>query len=909
VSLPEIPGYQINREIGAGGMARVYLATQTSLDRPVALKVMAPALVADAQFSKRFLREAQMLAGLTHPNIVAVYEVGATNQHLHFFAMQHLSGGDLADRIQKSMSEVELVRVISCIGRALGFAHSKGVVHRDVTPGNILFDAAENPVLTDFGIARTQSGSTRITHTGVSIGTSSYMSPEQARGGNVDQRSDLYSLGALVFESLTSHPPYRGADGFAVAYAHVFEPIPRLPQHVSHWQPFIDKALAKDPDERFANAEQFVKALQDVEINAQRMVPQRALPKNVISPVPTPAPLAAPTSPSGPPPIPAADPAPTVKNLRPAELANAQAVDTVKRSLATIQTPQTVPPPARTANVDVGAPTRSWMPVALVGSLLALSGAVGFWWYQQDGNRSSPAVPIGNASPDTSSTPATGTIPNSTTAVATVDPNTSTGPGANPSANPNLDPSLTPGADPMLDPTIDPSIALDPTIALNPDGTPMLVIDPADPKPKDFGPPTREQYVKPALDRGLALQKQNKCFDARNAAVNLYRFALQTLPTSEVALKGVDECFALSTKRVSDELALATPDFKKLKTDLEVYERFAKTFGATHASNKLLATERKRVVDDLLGKAAADEKQWARSAAIAKYESVLVFDAKNKAATTGIKRAGKIGLPGFVFSDPMSAGKAPSMVVVGGGNVTLRDESGGKATLSIDRAFAVQKNEVTLADYQLFVTRSKHVTTAKGCNNIEGLALFTSKTRTWKAPGFDQESRSPVVCVGWNDAQKYVRWLSKETGENYRLLSEAEWQYLAQSAAAPSCGSGNVGDSSFMKQFEEREGYSCSDGHAGTAPVASFGANALGIADLTGNVREWTADCWNNSISAHPKTSGPWQQGACGKRVAAGTSWVSKPAEKSAIARRGFGADDLNNTVGFRVARELQNVE
>ncbi len=903
MSLPEIPGYQITREIGAGGMARVYLATQTSLDRPVALKVMAPALVADMQFSKRFLREAQMLAGLTHPNIVAVYEVGATDQHLHFFAMQHLSGGDLADRIQRSMSEVELVRVISCISRALGFAHSKGVVHRDVTPGNILFDAAENPVLTDFGIARTQHGSTRITHTGVSIGTSSYMSPEQARGGNVDQRSDLYSLGALVFESLTSHPPYRGADGFAVAYAHVFEPIPRLPQHVSHWQPFIDKALAKDPEERFANAEQFATALQDVEINAQRMVPQRALPRNVVAPVPAPMPMPV----AGPPPIPAADPAPTVKNLRPAELANAQAVDTVKRSLANIQTPQTIPPPARAANVQAELPARNWMPIALVGSLLALSGAVGFWWYQQDGRHTNPnpapstgtnaptANPLGNAETNPPTT-STATVPD--TGIPTVaDPNA---PVTDPSGHPAL-------VDPALDPLLDPNI--DPTLAMNPDGTPVVAINPTDPKPGDFGPPTREQYVKPALDRGLALQKQNKCFDARGAALNLYRFALQTLPQSEVALKGVEECFALSSKRVTDELALATPDFKKLKTDLDLYERFAKTFGAAHASNKLLASERKRVIDDLLSKAVADEKQWARGAAIAKYENVLVFDAKNKAATSGIKRAGKIGLPGFAFSDPIDSGKAPAMVVVGAGEVTLRDDAGGKTSLSIERAFAVQKNEITLADYQLFVSRTKHVTTAKGCNNIEGLALFTSKSRTWKDPGFDQESRSPVVCVGWNDAQKYVRWLSKETGQKYRLLSEAEWQYIAQSAAAPSCAAANVGDSNFMKKFEEREGYTCSDGHAGTAPVASFGASALGIADLTGNVREWTADCWNSAIAAHPKNSGPWQQGSCGKRVAAGTSWVSKPDEKSAIARRGFGADDLNNTVGFRVARDLENVE
>ena len=279
MTLPEIPGYQLEREIGVGGMARVYLAIHTALDRRVAMKVMAPALVADPAFSKRFLREARTLAGLTHPNIVAVYDVGATDSLLHYFAMQHLENGDMSARIARGIPETEVVRIISVIAKALGFAHQRGVVHRDVTPGNIMFDGANNPVLTDFGIARSEHGSTRITQTGVSIGTSSYMSPEQARGGEIDQRSDLYSLGALTFEALTGHPPYKGADGFAVAYAHVFEPIPRLPSYVSHWQSFIDKVLAKDPNERFDNADQFAMGLSDVGVSAQRILPQRVLNK------------------------------------------------------------------------------------------------------------------------------------------------------------------------------------------------------------------------------------------------------------------------------------------------------------------------------------------------------------------------------------------------------------------------------------------------------------------------------------------------------------------------------------------------------------------------------------------------------------------------------------------------------
>ncbi|MGA9333314.1 MAG: serine/threonine-protein kinase, partial [Rudaea sp.] len=243
----EIPGYVIKREIGVGGMASVHLAVQTSLEREVALKVMTSALAADPTFSKRFLQEARMLASLAHPNIVAVYDVGVTPAQQHYFSMQYLPGGDFAARVNHGLDERELTLTLAGVANALGYAHQRGYVHRDVAPGNILYDANNNPVLTDFGIALAASGGARITSTGFSVGTSHYMSPEQARGGDVDSRSDIYSLGVLCYYGLTGKPPYDGADGFAVAYAHVFEPIPRLSKEREHWHPLIDCALAKDP--------------------------------------------------------------------------------------------------------------------------------------------------------------------------------------------------------------------------------------------------------------------------------------------------------------------------------------------------------------------------------------------------------------------------------------------------------------------------------------------------------------------------------------------------------------------------------------------------------------------------------------------------------------------------------------
>jgi serine/threonine-protein kinase PpkA len=256
-----IPGYSVSGEIGRGGMAVVHRARQVLLDREVALKVLNPSLAQDPVYAQRFLQEARMLASLGHPHIVPVYDVGVTPEGLHYFSMQLFTGGDFAERMKSGIDEVELVRVLLAVANALGFAHARGYVHRDVTPCNILFDERNRPVLTDFGIARALAATSRITASGLSVGTSHYMSPEQARGQEVDRRSDIYSLGVLVYEALVGKPPFEGDDGFAVAYAHVHEPVPRLPEGQERWQPLVDRAMAKDPAQRYADTAAFIDGL------------------------------------------------------------------------------------------------------------------------------------------------------------------------------------------------------------------------------------------------------------------------------------------------------------------------------------------------------------------------------------------------------------------------------------------------------------------------------------------------------------------------------------------------------------------------------------------------------------------------------------------------------------------------
>ena len=248
--------YRIVGLLGRGGMADVYRAEDERLGREVALKAVPPEFARDPERVERFEHEVRAAAKLTHPNIVTVYEFGQ-GAGQHFYTMALMPGGDLKARIRAhpdGMPAAEARAVAAAMARALDYAHKRGLVHRDVKPENILFGEDGAPQLTDFGIARAMSSGTRMTAAGMSIGSPHYMSPEQARGQTVDGRSDLYSLGVVLYEMLTGRVPFDAGDTLAVAYAHVNDPVPELPPALAAWQPVVDRLLAKSPKERFGSA-------------------------------------------------------------------------------------------------------------------------------------------------------------------------------------------------------------------------------------------------------------------------------------------------------------------------------------------------------------------------------------------------------------------------------------------------------------------------------------------------------------------------------------------------------------------------------------------------------------------------------------------------------------------------------
>ncbi len=276
-----IPGYTIERKLDQGGMATVYLGHSASDDEKVAIKVMAPYLAADPSFCERFLQECYLTRQLVHPNILTISAYGEANS-VYYMVMEYLPGGTLTNRISdKSLTIDDSLLILTQIAKALGHAHSKQVIHRDVKPSNVMFRSENDAVLTDFGISKAIVSSNKLTMDSKAIGSPTYMSPEQIIAKDVDTRSDIYSLGIMFYEMLTGKVPFDAENAVAIAIMHQKDPIPLLPDELSQYQPLLDGMLAKSADDRFQTTSDLLNKIDDIQtpVDMKRTVMRDLLPE------------------------------------------------------------------------------------------------------------------------------------------------------------------------------------------------------------------------------------------------------------------------------------------------------------------------------------------------------------------------------------------------------------------------------------------------------------------------------------------------------------------------------------------------------------------------------------------------------------------------------------------------------
>lgn len=749
---PQVAGYRIQRKLGHGGMATVYLALQDTLDRPVSIKVMERDALQDEVSKQRFENEARTIARLSHPSIVSIYEVGRTADGRLYYSMPFLPNGDLAQR-DLGKDEQRIVDLLRTLLAALDYAHARGIVHRDVKQENVLFDADNRPLLADFGIALTKSDDVRITTAGFAVGSSGYMAPEQARGDAVDGRADLYSVGVLAYELLTGDLPFRSTDAFALALMHAQKDIPRLPPAKRHWQGFIDRALAKSPDQRFQNAQQMLSALDRIGRHTGNHLSSRVL--------------------------------------------------------------------RRFDQALSGKGWKSPVVLTLAGVAVLATGL-----YVERDRLFQAAAPAASVQP-----PATPATPNVTTPR---DVSLMSSPPSNLADSP-----------PITMPVPVPPAAASVASASSASATAATATAAA---------------VDAALRDGRASLEYGDLDRAAHRAEAAWELAPARADTGKLvadvlAAMSAQEVKATAARDDQHVLILFAHAISLVNTTISMNAPPWHAF-KTAANAAFRSREQKQT-------AASDSAGRARTQALA--SDIHRILGNETISTVPAPTPQPAAAPVAVAPSPPEPAAATvaspdQSVGVNTGVAMAVDEQGFVFLHGPINGFpgaAIARTEVTRQQYSEFVNATQHAPSTCAKADASGPA----SQRNWSSPGFPQNSDHPVVCVSWDDAAAYVKWLSQRNGHRYRLPSHAEWRLMTL-AGTGSTVTGN-----------------------GTAAATAGTPNSLGLIGLDGNVGEWLFDCADS----------------CQKHLVAGRSWRNRGGDGPTPREGERGFDDI----GFRLVRVL----
>lgn len=848
----QLPGYQIIRKINQGGMSSVYLAKQHSIGREVALKIMSPMLAKEAVFSERFQREANIIGQLSHPNIIAVYDIGAHNG-LNYIAMDYLPCGSLSDAMRHGVKRDHAVSILSQLASALHHAHQRGYIHRDIKPENILFRDEHSVVLTDFGVAKALDQNLGMTNAGTVLGTPYYMSPEQARGKPCDGRSDLYSLGVVFYEMLTGTLPFQAENAVAVAIKHLTAPVPLLPKQLRLYQALIEKLLSKEPDLRYQNGEELLAdigefqqdsplpsgsaplrgslsgapSLQtgstgafDLALNKSKQVLRSIFNDNSISF------LDKYHEQNGALAFSANSDAGVDQSVNDANSGNNH---TTQVSLGDDQNqkqnkydeqganhaPQAEKHEASDVDTTQRLFTRSPKSIRqsnyIVAALAALLLISAYTLYSQSFTAINIAenhtADFGSADAQPPRTGA-GKI-GTTTAVAKIS-------GL---AHSKLLPSWvqkTPYVDPLAYPS---SVTVPPR-------------------------PHRSR-VAPESDRQIITAKEQQSVAGLNTEIK------SVIPESPKTLR-----YAL---RVN-----SSPKAERIRI-LNIKPRYRPGILLT-AGNYLVELNRHGY---------KTLKRW--------------VEIKGNAVSAKFTLA-KAYAAGEVFNDKVSKfSSGPEMIVIPAGSFVMGSKQSANSlplrTVAVIKPFAVSRFEVSFADFQLFLD---------------------SKSSFRQPPSDNKWGRGsrPVINVSWNDAKEYVRWLSNRTKEPYKLLSEAQWEYMAAAGSPGEHWWQGVANS----KANCRRG--CNSKFSGffgsqTAPAGFYTPNPFGVFDTSGNVAEWVEDCYINHYFSAPLNTRPRNLEQCTQRVTRGGAHSQSISNIGLRIRSAQYAEFKSNDIGFRVAKTL----